>query len=419
MGATVDRATLTAASSGSALASIRTSAGREVAAGGIMQQDPPPGATPGGSASIRVWVSSGPRATTVPGLVGQNERTARMRVGRGRPRGGHGLGVPLTRLPRRRRRRAGPGAEFSRATRVDAAQPRRTGHDVRDARSRSAPTASAPPKRCAPAASASPSSARSRTRACPPAPSCGSSRPADSASALATDLARGEPVTRSDCRSRRRSCRPISRSSAGHRRGRARRRRSDPRRRHGRAFRPEHHDRSAGGPRDQEGGDTAARRAPDDRGAGPVHRRLHRRRRQTCCRCTRRCCRICTGRLRYIKSRGAKAGAVLNPSTPVSALEEIASDVDFVLVMSVNPGFGGQAFIRTAWTRCAACARSSTATGSPAPIEIDGGIDTAPTPPTSSPRAHRSSSPATPSSARPTPKRRRARCGAAASVTPA
>ncbi|MDP2391305.1 MAG: ribulose-phosphate 3-epimerase, partial [Acidobacteriota bacterium] len=46
-----------------------------------------------------------------------------------------------------------------------------------------------------------------------------------------------------------------------------------------------------------------------------------------------------------IKKLGAKAGVVLNPSTPVSAIEEVAADVDFVLVMSVNPGFGGQVFI--------------------------------------------------------------------------
>ena len=48
---------------------------------------------------------------------------------------------------------------------------------------------------------------------------------------------------------------------------------------------------------------------------------------------------------RTSRSCGAKAGVVLNPSTPASALEEIAGDLDFVLVMSVNPGFGGQAFI--------------------------------------------------------------------------
>ena len=46
-----------------------------------------------------------------------------------------------------------------------------------------------------------------------------------------------------------------------------------------------------------------------------------------------------------IKALGVKAGVVLNPATPVGALEEIAGDVDFVLVMSVNPGFGGQTFI--------------------------------------------------------------------------
>src|SRR4029077_16157606 len=46
-----------------------------------------------------------------------------------------------------------------------------------------------------------------------------------------------------------------------------------------------------------------------------------------------------------IKALGVKAGVVLNPATPVVALEQIAGDVDFVLVMSVNPGFGGQSFI--------------------------------------------------------------------------
>src|SRR5438477_12790179 len=46
-----------------------------------------------------------------------------------------------------------------------------------------------------------------------------------------------------------------------------------------------------------------------------------------------------------IKALGVRAGVVLNPSTPVVALEQIAADVDFVLVMSVNPGFGGQTFI--------------------------------------------------------------------------
>jgi ribulose-phosphate 3-epimerase len=77
-----------------------------------------------------------------------------------------------------------------------------------------------------------------------------------------------------------------------------------------------------------------------------------------------------------IKALGMKAGVVLNPSTPVVVLEEIAGDVDFVLVMSVNPGFGGQSFIPHSETKVAAVRalldRSGNAT---APIEIDGGID--------------------------------------------
>ena len=48
----------------------------------------------------------------------------------------------------------------------------------------------------------------------------------------------------------------------------------------------------------------------------------------------------------FIKSLGARAGVALNPATPVAALEEMAGDVDYVLVMTVNPGFGGQTFIR-------------------------------------------------------------------------
>ncbi len=77
----------------------------------------------------------------------------------------------------------------------------------------------------------------------------------------------------------------------------------------------------------------------------------------------------------YIKSRGAKAGVVLNPATPVSALEEIANDVDFVLIMSVNPGFGGQAFIPDSIEKVRRVRDLLTRTGSRAAIEIDGGID--------------------------------------------
>jgi ribulose-phosphate 3-epimerase len=83
------------------------------------------------------------------------------------------------------------------------------------------------------------------------------------------------------------------------------------------------------------------------------------------------------GTIALIKSRGVKAGAVLNPATPVSALEEIAADLDFVLVMSVNPGFGGQIFIPHSLDKVRRVREVLARAGSSAPIEIDGGIDTA------------------------------------------
>jgi ribulose-phosphate 3-epimerase len=76
-----------------------------------------------------------------------------------------------------------------------------------------------------------------------------------------------------------------------------------------------------------------------------------------------------------IRTRGLKAGAVVNPSTPIGALEEIASDVDFVLVMSVNPGFGGQQFIPHSLDKRRRLRELLTATRSAAEIEADGGID--------------------------------------------
>lgn len=76
-----------------------------------------------------------------------------------------------------------------------------------------------------------------------------------------------------------------------------------------------------------------------------------------------------------IHSAGAKAGVALNPATPATALAEIIPDVDLVLVMSVNPGFGGQAFIPSSSRKVAAIAEMIAACGSPALIEVDGGID--------------------------------------------
>ena len=77
----------------------------------------------------------------------------------------------------------------------------------------------------------------------------------------------------------------------------------------------------------------------------------------------------------YIRKLGKKAGAVINPSTPVGALEEIAADLDYVLVMSVNPGFGGQSFIASSIDKVRRVRDLLAAAGSRAQIEIDGGID--------------------------------------------
>ena len=76
-----------------------------------------------------------------------------------------------------------------------------------------------------------------------------------------------------------------------------------------------------------------------------------------------------------IKRLGAQAGVVLNPSTPVGALEEIARDVDFVLVMSVIPGFGGQRFIPGSVDKIRRVRELLDRVGNAAPIEVDGGID--------------------------------------------
>jgi ribulose-phosphate 3-epimerase len=79
--------------------------------------------------------------------------------------------------------------------------------------------------------------------------------------------------------------------------------------------------------------------------------------------------------LTHIRHLGAKAGAAINPSTPVSALSEVADLLDHVLVMSVNPGFGGQSFIPHSTAKVAAVREWLTRAGSQADIEVDGGVD--------------------------------------------
>ncbi len=79
--------------------------------------------------------------------------------------------------------------------------------------------------------------------------------------------------------------------------------------------------------------------------------------------------------LALIRKLGAKAGAVLNPSTPAVMLEDVTGDLDFVLVMSVNPGFGGQAFIPHSLDKIRRVRELLDRAGSAALIEVDGGID--------------------------------------------
>ena len=76
-----------------------------------------------------------------------------------------------------------------------------------------------------------------------------------------------------------------------------------------------------------------------------------------------------------IRSLGAKAGVVINPATPVASLVDIVGDVDLVLVMSVNPGFGGQSFIPHSLQKVRQVRDLLAAAGSTAAIEIDGGVD--------------------------------------------
>lgn len=76
-----------------------------------------------------------------------------------------------------------------------------------------------------------------------------------------------------------------------------------------------------------------------------------------------------------IRSRGMRAGVALNPATAVSTLTEVAGEVDFVLVMSVDPGFGGQPFIRGSDAKVARVRRLLDEAGNRAPVEVDGGVD--------------------------------------------
>jgi ribulose-phosphate 3-epimerase len=79
--------------------------------------------------------------------------------------------------------------------------------------------------------------------------------------------------------------------------------------------------------------------------------------------------------IQLIKSNGKRAGCVLNPATPLGAIETVLADLDLVLVMSVNPGFGGQAFIESQLTKIAALRKAIDALGKPIDLEVDGGVN--------------------------------------------
>ena len=80
--------------------------------------------------------------------------------------------------------------------------------------------------------------------------------------------------------------------------------------------------------------------------------------------------------LQNIKSFGVKAGVALNPATPLCMIEEVLADVDLVLVMSVEPGFGGQKFIEASLEKINRLAKIRSEKGLNFKIEVDGGVST-------------------------------------------
>jgi len=84
--------------------------------------------------------------------------------------------------------------------------------------------------------------------------------------------------------------------------------------------------------------------------------------------------------LQTIKSLGKKAGVALNPASPISLIEQVIDDVDLILVMTVNPGFGGQKFIESQLPKIEALRKMIDATGRTIDLEVDGGVDAATAP---------------------------------------
>lgn len=85
-------------------------------------------------------------------------------------------------------------------------------------------------------------------------------------------------------------------------------------------------------------------------------------------------CRHLHRTLAWLRDQGARAGVSLNPATPLSAIEEVLPDLDLVLMMTVNPGFGGQRFIPQTLDKIRRCREMLDAAGSPAELSVDGGV---------------------------------------------
>ncbi len=238
----------------------------KVPAGQILAQEPPTGARTRRQRSVQVWLSAGPRSTIVPALVGESERTAQLRVAQ------DGFGV-------------GPTAEirsidYAAGTVVAQNPPAKSKSDSISLlvnRGERGATYVMPDligvngDRAADLLRTRGFRVVGRRRS--PLPGrAGRHRPAPEPAgrvpdrARRADLARGQPVSVQIAPSILSA--DFAALGAGSRGRRARRRRPDPRRRHGRPLRAEHHDRPAGRARRSQGRDGAARRAPDDRGPG-------------------------------------------------------------------------------------------------------------------------------------------------------
>ncbi|HPL54574.1 MAG TPA: ribulose-phosphate 3-epimerase [Bacillota bacterium] len=78
--------------------------------------------------------------------------------------------------------------------------------------------------------------------------------------------------------------------------------------------------------------------------------------------------------IQMIKGEGKKAGVALNPSTPINVLEHVVEELDMVLIMSVNPGFGGQEFIKSAYEKISSMKRLIDSKGLTIDLQVDGGV---------------------------------------------